>query len=108
MGRAMTHFFTTPGISTRSSNLQCPPAATALTLRLSGFVTQISDLIAVVPYRLAAQAECLAIFEVPVTVPGFTKTLVWHERSHRAPGHCWARERLVGTCAAPDKNGKNR
>jgi DNA-binding transcriptional LysR family regulator len=57
-----------------------------------------SDLIAVVPERLTHGAQGLAVVEPPLDIPGFTKTLVWHERTHRAPGHKWARELLVETC----------
>jgi hypothetical protein len=40
-----------------------------------------SDLLAVVPARLATHADGLAIFEAPVEIPGFTKTVAWHERT---------------------------
>ena len=53
-----------------------------------------SGLIAVVPRRLALHAEGLAVFEPPLEIPGFTKTVAWHERTHRSPGHQWARELL--------------
>jgi DNA-binding transcriptional LysR family regulator len=53
-----------------------------------------SDLIAVVPRRLIDPGDGLAIVEVPVNVPGFSKTLAWHERTHRSPGHQWIREIL--------------
>ncbi|HEY4804305.1 MAG TPA: LysR family transcriptional regulator [Paraburkholderia sp.] len=63
-----------------------------------------SDLIAVVPSRLvkgandANGANGLAVVEPPLEIPGFTKTLAWHERTHRAPGHQWARGLLFETC----------
>jgi DNA-binding transcriptional LysR family regulator len=56
-----------------------------------------SDLIAVVPSRLTQGVQGLAIVEPPLDIPGFTKTLVWHERTHRAPGHTWVRELLCET-----------
>lgn len=62
-------------------------------------ILRSSDLIAVVPRRLAAHADGLAIFEPPVEIPCFTKTVAWHERTHHAPGHKWARALLVQTCA---------
>ncbi|MET0352007.1 MAG: LysR family transcriptional regulator [Rhizobacter sp.] len=60
-----------------------------------------SDLIAVVPSRLARQASGLRIVAPPVAVPGFTKTLAWHERTHCNPGHRWLRELMFETCGEP-------
>lgn len=57
-----------------------------------------TDLIAVVPRRLVADAPGLAMRAPPVEVPGFTKLAVWHERTHRDPGHRWARALLFETC----------
>ncbi len=61
-----------------------------------------SDLVAVVPSRLVAGLEGLAVMEPPLTVPGFTKLVAWHERTHRDPGHRWLRELLFATCGTPD------
>lgn len=63
-------------------------------------ILRSSDLIAVVPARLAQRADDLAVFEPPIGIPGFTKTVAWHERTHHAPGHRWARALLAQTCAA--------
>ncbi|WP_321945142.1 LysR family transcriptional regulator [Paraburkholderia sp. J10-1] len=63
-----------------------------------------SDLIAVVPSRLVkdarGSAQGLAVIEPPLEIPGFTKTLAWHERTHRSPGHQWVRALLFETCEA--------
>lgn len=56
-----------------------------------------SDLVAVVPRRLAGSAKGLKAVPPPVAVAGFSKTLVWHERSHRDPGHRWLRALLFRT-----------
>ena len=56
-----------------------------------------SDLIAVVPLRLARHQTGLRIMEPPVEIPGFSKTLVWHERTHRHAGHQWIRSLLLET-----------
>ncbi|WP_233861788.1 LysR family transcriptional regulator [Paraburkholderia adhaesiva] len=61
-------------------------------------ILRSSNLIAVVPSRLATQATGLAIFDPPLEIPGFTKTVAWHERTHHAPGHRWARALLAQTC----------
>ncbi|HEX8544584.1 MAG TPA: LysR substrate-binding domain-containing protein [Pseudomonas sp.] len=56
-----------------------------------------SDLIAVVPRRLALHETGLCMMEPPVEIPGFSKTLVWHERTHRDAGHQWIRSLLLET-----------
>jgi DNA-binding transcriptional LysR family regulator len=63
-------------------------------------ILRASDLVAVVPRRLAAGMAGLAVFEPPVAIAGFTKVVAWHERTHRDPGHRWLRELLFETCGA--------
>ncbi|QGZ64928.1 LysR family transcriptional regulator [Paraburkholderia acidisoli] len=62
-------------------------------------ILSTSDLIAVVPSRLAHGLQGLKIVEPPLAIPGFTKTMVWHERTHRAPAHRWVREVMGETGA---------
>lgn len=54
-----------------------------------------SDLIAVVPRRLALHAEGLVMREPPVEIPGFSKTVAWHERTHHDAGQSWVRALLI-------------
>ncbi|WP_114239724.1 LysR family transcriptional regulator [Dyella sp. C9] len=54
-----------------------------------------SELMAVVPRRLAMQAKGLAVLEPPLEIPGFTKSVVWHERTHHSPAHRWIRTLLA-------------
>jgi len=61
-----------------------------------------SDLIAVVPQRVVADARGLVVLEPPVTIPGFVKTAAWHERTHRSPGHRWVRSVLFDTCGCKE------
>lgn len=61
-------------------------------------VLRTTDLIAVLPRRLVKDAQGLVLREPPVDIPGFTKLAVWHERTHRDPGHRWARSLLFETC----------
>ncbi|MBF6029741.1 LysR family transcriptional regulator [Pseudomonas sp. P115] len=65
-------------------------------------ILRTSDLIAVVPRRLALHAEGLAMLEPPVEIPGFSKTVAWHERTHHDPAHQWVRRTLIDTCKALD------
>ncbi len=61
-----------------------------------------SDLIAVVPQRVVADARGLKVLEPPVAIPGFVKTAAWHERTHRSPGHRWVRSVLFDTCGCEE------
>jgi len=66
-------------------------------------ILRTSDLIAVVPERVARAAPPgLVIMEPPLPIPGFVKTVAWHERTHRSPGHRWARSLLFETCGCGD------
>ncbi|SCB19868.1 LysR family transcriptional regulator [Rhizobium hainanense] len=61
-------------------------------------ILRTTDLVAAVPRRLAQSAKGLVLREPPVEIPGFTKLAVWHERTHRDPGHRWVRMLLFETC----------
>ncbi|MFF9550768.1 LysR family transcriptional regulator [Methylobacterium fujisawaense] len=54
-----------------------------------------SDLIAVVPRRLMSGLDGIALRELPLAVPGFTKCLAWHERTHHDPRQRWVRAQLA-------------
>lgn len=61
-----------------------------------------SDLMAVVPHRLACGEGSMAIMEPPIDIPGFSKTMAWHERNHRDPGQRWLRSLLIQVCKGLD------
>lgn len=61
-------------------------------------ILRSSDLLAVVPYRLVAQLSDIVHFKPPLEIPGFTKVLAWHERTHRNPAHRWLRELMHTSC----------
>lgn len=63
-------------------------------------VLRTSELIALVPSRLVAQAADFAVVEPPLEVRGFTKVAAWHARANDAPGHRWARGLLFQVCEA--------
>jgi DNA-binding transcriptional LysR family regulator len=66
------------------------------------FMVASSDLIATVPERLArrfGQWLKLQILPVPVAIPPFRLTLLWHERWHADPAHSWMR-RLIAEAAS--------
>ncbi|RYF07058.1 MAG: LysR family transcriptional regulator [Comamonadaceae bacterium] len=67
-------------------------------------ILRTSDLVAVVPERLARGAPSgLVVMEPPLTIPGFVKTAAWHERTHRSPGHRWVRSLLFQTCGCAEQ-----
>lgn len=56
-----------------------------------------SDLMAVVPSRLALHDKRLKMLDPPIEISGFSKILAWHERTHRDPAHRWVRSLLIDT-----------
>lgn len=64
-------------------------------------VLRCSDLVAVVPRRLVCRTAGLKVFDPPIEIPGFTKVVAWHERSHRDPGMQWVRSLLFSTSEVP-------
>ena len=62
-----------------------------------------SDLLAVVPERLIANLPNLKRFEPPLEIQGFTKTLIWHERTHKDPAYHWVRELIEKACLVEEK-----
>ncbi|MDV5140355.1 LysR family transcriptional regulator [Chimaeribacter arupi] len=53
-----------------------------------------SDQIAVVPRRLALNTHGLILMTPPLAIPGFTKLVAWHERTHSALAYRWLRTQL--------------
>ncbi|MEI8633316.1 LysR substrate-binding domain-containing protein [Vibrio sp. PP-XX7] len=58
-------------------------------------VLRNSDLVGMVPERLVQHQVGLTTIDVPITLPTFDITMLWHERSHRDPSHQWLREQIV-------------
>lgn len=65
-------------------------------------ILRVSDLISVVPRRLALNHVGLKVFAPPLEIQGFSKTVAWHERTHRDAGHRWLRELLFTTVSRND------
>ncbi|WP_394564240.1 LysR family transcriptional regulator [Pantoea sp. SGAir0180] len=63
---------------------------------LMGTVLSTSDLVALMPERVAAMMPGLMTVLPPMAIPGFELVMLWHARSHRDLGHRWLRERVVG------------
>lgn len=61
-------------------------------------ILRITDMIAVIPYRLTCAYDYLVRFDLPVTIQGFEIAMSWHERSHRDPAHQWIRELFLDFC----------
>jgi len=63
-----------------------------VTLSISSFlvlpeILRKTDLISVVPRRLANRTTGLVMLPPPLAIPGFSKTVVWHDRTHHHKGH---------------------
>lgn len=58
-----------------------------------------SDCCSVLPYRLVRDEPGLVVIEPPLAVPGFTKVLVWHERTQADPAMRWIRRQLAAVQA---------
>lgn len=56
-----------------------------------------SDLVALMPARLAAGEPALRTVAPPLEVPGFEMSMVWHERAHRDPAQVWLREQVLAS-----------
>ena len=63
-------------------------------------ILRVSDLIAVVPRRLAVHDDGLTVLEPPVEIPGFSKMLAWHERTHHDAGYRWIRTLMMNIVKA--------
>lgn len=66
-----------------------------------GQVVASSNLVAIVPLRLAAifAAESgVKIVSLPVRFPSYSVIQYWHDRYHRDPGNIWLRSLIYGFC----------
>ena len=61
-----------------------------------------TDFCAVVPKRLAEGQPSLKQVALPFQVEGFTKVLVWHERTHHQAAFKWLRALIYDTCQSFD------
>jgi DNA-binding transcriptional LysR family regulator len=63
------------------------------------FVVASSDLIATVPERLSHYFVelSLQVLPVPLEIPPFRLTMLWHERFDHDAAHTWLRELLIVT-----------
>lgn len=67
-----------------------------------------SDLLAVIPHSCLgnvfapdhAAAQGLQAFELPVPLPAFNVSAIWHPRLDRDPAHRWFREEVLNVCQA--------
>ncbi len=67
-----------------------------------------TDMIAVVPHRLVAGNTQLAVMDTPLPVPGFTKSMAWHERAHRDAAQQWIRALLLDICQSGEGRGMSQ
>lgn len=75
------------------------------------FLVAETDLIATVPARMAqlfARQLQLQILPLPLELPPFRLTLLWHQRHHADPAHQWFRQYILATAANLKLPGKSR
>lgn len=60
-------------------------------------VLESTDLVGMLPARLARANSALQMVEPPVEVPGYDMAMLWHERLHRDPAHRWLREHIANS-----------
>lgn len=53
---------------------------------------QTTNLVAVVPKRFVEGDQSLKVLHAPLSMAGFRKSLVWHERTHYQAAHKWVRQ----------------
>ncbi|MDY0998060.1 LysR substrate-binding domain-containing protein [Pantoea agglomerans] len=58
-------------------------------------ILRVTDLVSVVPKRLAVDTTGLVMLPAPLIIPDFSKIMAWHNRTHHHKGHEWLRERLA-------------
>ena len=90
-----------PSPSSDGITKKCQPVSTKFIV-LPELLAQ-SNLLAVVPERLIASMPNLKRFEPPLKIQGFTKTLIWHERTHKDPAYRWVRELIEKTCLVEEE-----
>jgi len=62
------------------------------------FLLANSDCVALLPNRMAqqcAQAMKLKLLPPPITIEGFTVSMVWHQRNTNNLGHQWLRQQII-------------
>jgi len=60
-----------------------------------------TDMILSLPYRIAAQFKKFAhleIFRVPIDLPDYELSMIWHPLRDKDPAHLWLREKIVTVC----------
>ena len=86
------------------------PVSVSLFSTVLGLVSE-SDLVAFLPRRLCrlyAHRYGLATRRPPLTIPGYTLSLVWHRRTAHDPAHVWLRERILGLARQPQSHRRHR
>ncbi|HMG34280.1 MAG TPA: LysR family transcriptional regulator [Blastocatellia bacterium] len=69
------------------------------------FIVAASDLIATMPERLALKLSPvlkLQVLPVPIAIPPFRLTMLWHSHSDRDPAHIWLRGLIAEAAARVD------
>lgn len=58
-------------------------------------ILETTDLVAMLPSRIAMMSDLIQTVPVPIELSGFTLSMLWHERVHRDPAHQWLRKQIL-------------
>lgn len=58
-------------------------------------ILESTDLVAMLPSRIAKMSDLIQTVPVPLDVPGFSLSMLWHERVHRDPAQRWLRSLIL-------------
>lgn len=70
-----------------------------------------SNLVSIVPGRIARQQAArfgLAVREPPLAIPGYTLSLIWHQRTAHDAAHRWFREQVLACARATEGHRRSR
>jgi DNA-binding transcriptional LysR family regulator len=103
LDHALVSYSGNPFAGATDTALAAMGRARRVTLSVTSFLVlqdflRVSDLIAVVPHKLAVLTDGLALLEPPLEIAGFRKIAAWHQRTERDPARSWVRELLFDTC----------
>ena len=71
------------------------------------WVAALTNAVVLIPRRLlpVVSGWKLRVLDVPLEMPSFQVSMLWHERSHREPAHRWLRQAVIDALYPAPKRG---